>query len=348
MQIGSREICEDHPPYVIAEIGVNHDGSSGRILELTKQAFQAGAHAVKFQYFTADALMSSDAQLAAYQTSAGESNPLEMLKRLEIEVDSFAPAIALAHDSGGHAIVTLFSSEHVSLIEPMGWDAFKVASPDIINLPLLDALRSTGTPIIVSTGAATEDEIQAVVDRGCANALLHCVSAYPTPIEQTQLRGIQLLTEMVCDSIHSARIAIGYSDHTTSCHTSRTAVAAGAVILEKHFTDDCSRAGPDHQCSLNPRQFKLYVDGAHEAWTMLGTKTVAPQTIEQDVRSVSRQSIVTVRDLAAGHVLQNSDLTIKRPGTGLSPKELTTIVGMTLSNDVAANTVMHASDVCDD
>ncbi|MFO0856693.1 MAG: N-acetylneuraminate synthase family protein [Phycisphaerales bacterium] len=371
MQISSRPISPTTMPYVIAELGVNHDGSPDRALQLTELACRAGADAVKFQLFEADRLMSKAAKLAAYQKAAGERDPIEMLRRLELTIDQLAPCVDLAHSLGKHAIVSVFSVELVSVAEQLPWDAYKTASPDIINKPLLDALAATGKPLIVSTGAATLQE----VGRACnwlrdirdQLAVLQCVSSYPTPIENAELGGIGALAD-IFDGV------VGYSDHTPLETTGAPAVAAGAMMLEKHVTYDKNAQGPDHSASLEPEQFrryrayariakryeqdprtKPYLDSfvsldqevqAHDVvqqlrarWQAIPkTKQVLP--IEEDVRHVSRQSLVTTRSLPAGHTITRADLTIKRPGTGLPPFLLDSVAGLQIVSEIPADNVL--------
>lgn len=384
MRIGTRDIGADHPPYIIAELGVNHDGSPGRALELVRLAAGAGADAVKFQYFEADRLMSKAAKLAAYQKAAGESDPVEMLRRLELPLEAMEACVALAHDLGIHAIVTVFSVELVPLARRLAWDAYKSASPDVINRPLLDAMAAAGKPLIVSTGASTLEEcvraarwLDGASDR---LAMLHCVSCYPTPPEQANPFGVHALREVFPGPV-------GYSDHTTLPEFGRFMAGCGAVILEKHFTDDAGRRGPDHAASLGPVDFRTYAAGAglawerhHEARRMLremspefkarferdapgaldlvarGAFGLDPRSlgaavekgvlpIEEDVRRLSRQSLVTTRDLPAGHVIARADLTIKRPGTGIPPCELETVIGRAASRPLQADMPITKNDL---
>lgn len=260
MKIGAREIGLDHPPYVIAEIGVNHDGEVSRALELTDAAADAGADAVKLQYFETDRLMSKAAKLAAYQKNAGETDPVSMLRRLELTLDEMALVVNRAHERGIHAIVTVFSTELVDAAETLAWDAYKTASPDIVNKPLLERLAQTGKPMVVSTGASTLDEVvRAVGWLGSIRdrlAVLQCVSSYPAA--DAALGGIRAIAE-------ATGLPVGYSDHTKQHATGNHAVCAGACLLEKHITDDRGRAGPDHRASLLDAQFQTYCALARSA-----------------------------------------------------------------------------------
>lgn len=318
MRIGNRQIGEH--PYVIAEIGVNHDGSVERALELTRSAAEAGADAIKLQLFRSDLLMSRASTLAAYQSSAGESDPFAMLRRLELTTDQMNLIVALAHELGIHAIVTVFSLDLVGDAERLPWDAYKTASPDIIHKPLLDRLASTGKPLILSTGASTMEEVHRAIVwlRGSHDrlAVLQCVSSYPTPPAQAELGGIKLLKRALA-------CPVGYSDHTSGEDTGALAVALGASILEKHFTYDTSAKGPDHSASLTAAALRRYITNARNPVAPPEVEAMKRVLdIENDVRRVSRQSIVAARPLAVGHLIGRGDLTFKRPGTGIPPFDL--------------------------
>lgn len=341
MNIAGRSIGPGHAPYIIAEIGVNHDGEPAKALALIDAAADAGADAVKFQMFDADLLMSRAAKLAAYQRAAGERDPVEMLRRLQLSAGRMEALAARAHARGVHAIVTVFSVELVEHAARLPWDAYKTASPDIIHRPLLDALMATGRPLIISTGASTLDEVQRaalwLAAARARTAYLQSVSCYPTPVEHAELAGIGALTGLGA--------AVGYSDHTPDVQTGALAVEAGAQILEKHFTLDRRAHGPDHAASLEPRDFAEYARRARAARpgsARGGVKRVLP--IERDVRAVSRQSLVTTRDLPEGHVLTRGDVTFKRPGTGVPPWELGACLGARLSCAVEADMpITHAA-----
>ena len=352
MRIGHRQIGLNDPPYIIAEIGVNHDGSVERAADLIESAVIAGADAVKLQLFRADLLMSGASRLAAYQRSAGEEDPVSMLRRLELSIEELSRLVTIAHAAGAHAIVTVFSLELVEAASRLPWDAFKTASPDIVHRPLLEALAAKGRPLIVSTGASTADEVKRAVgwlrDAGVRDrlALLQCVSSYPVPPGQESLEGINALRGMF-------EGPVGYSDHTTGVETGAMAVQRGATILEKHFTDDRSRVGPDHAASASPEAFAAYVRLTRGAWkdggVSRGLREAAGEKrvleCEQDVREASRQSIVTRRDLPAGHVVGREDVTFKRPGTGLQPWRVDEVVGRVMIRAVAGDRPLCEGDV---
>lgn len=340
MRIGDREIHLGSEPYIIAELGVNHDGSRSRALELVEAAHHAEADAVKLQWFETDRLLSSAARLAQYQQQAGVDDPFTMLRGLELGPDEMKTIVESAHGLGLHTIVTVFSLELVGSADRLPWDAYKVASPDIINRPLIERLMSTGKPLLVSTGATDAEEIQSVKQwlGSYPHVLMQCVSAYPTPDESAALAGIRGLSDI-------APVPLGYSDHTTATDTGALAVAAGASILEKHLTLDRSASGPDHATSLEPAQFAEYVRLAHRAHAMLGESTKHVLAIEQDVRGASRQSIVATRRLDAGHLVTRDDLTIKRPGIGIEPWRMDEIIGRRLARTVEADTPLVARDL---
>ncbi|MFO0830452.1 MAG: N-acetylneuraminate synthase family protein [Phycisphaerales bacterium] len=334
---------------------------------------EAGADAVKLQLFTADGLMSRDARLAAYQKSAGEADPIAMLRRLELNIDQMAPVVELAHRMDAGAIVTVFSAHLVPVAQKLPWDAYKTASPDIIHRPLLGALERTGRPLILSTGASTLQEVgraltwlRAARDR---LAVLQCVSSYPTSLEDAELPGINAIQDIYPG-------LVGYSDHTDSIKTGALAVIAGATILEKHVTLDRAAQGPDHAASLTPDDFAKYrkyarlarryeedpaareyldtfltLETERRAYRLVQSlqaqhdsapkvKRVLP--IEEDVRTVSRQSLVTTASLPAGHVLTHADLTCKRPGTGIPPFDWDAVLGRRLADAIEADTVLKA------
>lgn len=354
MRIGSRQIGA--PVYIIAELGVNHDGSVERALEMVDAAAEAGADAIKLQLFRAELLMSKASRLAAYQSAAGERDPSEMLRRLEMSIGDMGRVVDRARKRGVHAIVTPFSVELVDAAERLGFDAYKTASPDIIHRPLLERLMETGKPLIVSTGAATIEEVARAVEwlapaRGRA-AFLQCVSSYPTRDSEASIGGMAAIAR-TWDG------PVGYSDHTAGVDTGAVAAARGAAILEKHFTWSKRAAGPDHAASLEAAEFRVYAALARDESTMkawmgrvplaedprVGPEEKRVLACEQDVRRLSRQSIVARSDLTAGHVIRAGDLTIKRPGTGMEPWRMGEVVGRRLLAAIEADTPVMESAI---
>ena len=329
------EPCGPADPFVIAEIGVNHDGDPARAESLVDAAAEAGADAVKFQWFEPRRLLSRSAGLAAYQAAAGEHDPITMLDRLRLDADGLERARLRAVQHGLRSVVTVFSPELVKEADRLAWDLYKTASPDVVNRPLLEALASTGRPMIISTGGATVSEVGMALEwiPERRPTLLHCVSSYPTPIEASALGGVRALAR-------EFEMTVGYSDHTVSVHTGGLAVAAGAHVLEKHLTWNAEAEGPDHSASLGPEAFKQYVEFARQSARMLGGPDKIPSPLERDVMASSRQSVAVLRDVAADQVLVCDDLTTMRPGTGVPAAALSTFVGTRTRRALEAGTLL--------
>ncbi|MEM6552751.1 MAG: N-acetylneuraminate synthase family protein [Planctomycetota bacterium] len=343
-------------PVVIAEIGVNHDGRVDQALGLVRAAADAGADAVKFQLFRPDRLLSREAGLAAYQEGSAES-AAELLSGLTLTVEELATVRDAATGLGLAFVVTPFSPGDVEDLRGLGVDAVKIASPDVVNTPLLGAAAGLDVPMLVSTGAADLEELQPAVRllaghriaretawQGAAGTLLQCVSSYPTPVEEAGLGGMAALRELL-DAEGGGAVAVGYSDHTGSVDTGGWAVAAGAAVVEKHLTHDRSAAGPDHAASLDPAGFAAYVRRVRLAASAMGGRAKRVGALERDVRRVSRQSVAAAVDLDAGRVLRPGDLTVMRPGTGVPAAELERMVGRRLTRAVEASELLHWDDL---
>lgn len=361
MKIGGRDVVEraasGRDVLVIAELGVNHDGSARRAVEMAHAAADAGADAIKLQLFDADLLMSASAKLAVYQKAAGETDPIAMLRRLQLSAAEMGPVIEAARSRGLAAIVTVFSVQLVEEAERLGWDGYKTASPDVIHKPLLEALSATGKPLIVSTGASTAEEVERAAEwlSGARAegrlAVLQCVSSYPARDEDAAVGAMEDLRARV------KGVPIGYSDHTAGEDTGALAVALGASVLEKHLTYDRTARGPDHAASLDPAGFRRYVErvrGARArdvaAWAggrdvRIGDGVKRVLACEQDVRAVSRQSVVTARAIGRGERIGVGDVVVKRPGTGLAPERMSAVIGRRATRDLAADVVVVEGDV---
>ncbi len=324
---------------VIAEIGVNHDGSVTRALKLVEHAAEAGADAVKLQIFKARRLMHSTAPFAQYQAERCEDkSPAMMLEKYELSDGEIGKVVAAIRRAGMIPLATPFSLDDVGFIGELGLPGVKIASPDLVNYPLLKKCAELGKPLLVSTGASKMDEVAMAAgwlrEWEAEFALLHCVSAYPTPAEEAHLVWIRQL-------IQRFEVPVGYSDHTTEILAGAFAVAAGARIVEKHLTYDCDADGPDHAASIDPNMFARYVQRIRLAEKMRGGGWKRVLDIEEDVRGVSRQSLVAARDLPADHEVCESDLTTQRPGRGIAAAEWGKIVGMKTKHPVAAGTMLE-------
>lgn len=339
MRIADRTIGIGQATLVIAEIGVNHDGSLRRALELVELAAACGADAVKLQIFTAATLMHPSSQFAQYQQQrVDDQDPLTMLRRYELSVDAAATVVAAIRKHQMLPIATPFSPDDAQVIARLDLPAVKIASPDLVNRPLLDRCARLGIPLLVSTGAATLDEIETTCDwlRGwrAQFALLHCVSSYPTTADDANLCWIGEMN-------HRFAVPVGFSDHTTDVLSGALAVAAGATIVEKHFTYDRRAKGPDHSCSADPEQFNAYVRMVRQAEELRGMPGKRVLSAEQDVRRVSRQSLVALRDLQSGEELTADDVTVQRPGTGISAAEVQAVVGRRVARAVQRGTLLQ-------
>jgi N-acetylneuraminate synthase/N,N'-diacetyllegionaminate synthase len=339
------EIFRRRGAMVIAEIGVNHDGQVERALELVNAAAQCGADAVKVQIFSARRLMHASSVLAEYQKdSVSAGSAVEMLERYELSEGDLRRVVEAVREAGMIPLATPFSPVDVEVVESLGLPAIKIASPDLVNWPLLERAARTGLPLLISTGAANMNEISSSVAwlRGwnARFALLHCISSYPTPVEEANLCWIGEMMEQF-------GVPVGFSDHTTETISGALAVAAGAVILEKHLTYDREAEGPDHAASLDPQGFAEYVRMARLAEKMRGSGGKQVLEIEKDVRKVSRQSIVARRDLPKGHRLEAHDLTVQRPGTGIPASAWPAILGRKTRGAVRAGAMLSWKSLSD-
>lgn len=324
---------------VIAEIGVNHDGDVDRAIALLDAAKTAGASAAKLQLFDPDALLAKQATLAAYQRDS-DDDVHAMLKRLQLDGDDMHRVRAAARKIGMPLIVTPFSLEVIPLLDELNVDAVKIASPDVVNMPLLEAAAALGKPMVVSTGAAELNELEPAAQllRDRPSCLLHCVSSYPTPTSDATLGAMAAIRARF-------NLPVGYSDHTGEMLTGALAVAAGGCVIEKHLTYDRNAAGPDHASSFDARQFGEYVALIEQAAMMMGPQAKHVGGVEREVRTICRQSVCAVRDLSAGHVLQRGDLTVKRPGTGIPAAELHNVIGQRLARNVEADSILRDGDL---
>lgn len=337
LHIRSRPVGTRRPIFVIAEMGVNHDGSLDRALELVEHARRAGADAVKLQIFSARRLVHDSATFASYQ-SVADDRPEAMLRRLELPCSAQRAVVDRIIAAGMIPLATPFSPQDVQTIQQLDLPAIKIASPDLVNVPLLNAAAATGKPLLLSTGAATIDEVNRTVARlTCADirfALLHCVSSYPTSITDANLCWIG-------EFAGRFGVPVGFSDHTTEPIAGALAVAAGACIVEKHLTYDRAAPGPDHAASADPVEFAKYVSAIRLAEQMRGTAGKRLLDCEQDVRRVSRQSLVAARDIEAGVPIDPFDVTVQRPGTGLPAAEVTQVVGRRPRRSIPAGTLLQ-------
>lgn len=343
--IGHRWVGDHAPCFIIAEAGVNHNGSFDLARQLIDAAAAAGADAVKFQTFRTDELVTADAPKAEYQAANDrrDESQFEMLRRLEIPDAWYPELIAHCERAGVIFLSTPFDEGSASLLAGLGMLAFKVPSGELTNVPFLSKLARFRRPLIVSTGMAVLDEVEAAVaairDAGDPPVvLLHCVSRYPTPIDEANVLALQTLRERF-------HLPVGYSDHTEGLDASTAAVALGACVVEKHLTISRRLPGPDHLASVEPSELAELVRRIRLVQRSLGSGDKAPSAEESAIADVARKSLITARALPRGHRLAAADLVIRRPGTGLPPSALLTTVGCRLTRDVPANHVLALDDL---
>jgi N,N'-diacetyllegionaminate synthase len=338
--IGDRALGAGAPVYVIAEAGVNHDGDLDVALRLVDAARDAGADAVKFQTFDAEQLVTADAPQAEYQVrnTGARTSQLAMLRQLELDDTAHLRLVEHCRDRGITFLSTPFDARSVDLLGQLGVPAFKIGSGELTNLPLLQHAAATGRPLLLSTGMAHLGEVEAAVRavRGAGNhdlALLHCVSNYPADPADVNLRAMQTLAE-------TFDVAAGYSDHTLGDEVILAAVALGAAVVEKHFTLDATRPGPDHAASIEPDALAQLVRRVRAVESALGHGRKIPAASESCTASVARRSVVAAAFIAAGTTLTADHLAVRRPGTGLPPARLPDLVGRVAGEPIAAGTVL--------
>jgi len=315
--------------YIIAEAGVNHNGSPEIARKLIDAAAEAGADAVKFQTFRASSLATCDAPKAEYQKTGAESeSQLEMLSRLELAPEEYRRLFDYASERSIEFLSTAFDLESLAFLDRLGIRRVKVPSGEITNYPMLEAVGKLGKPVILSTGMAEMKEIEAALNvlNACGTfpeeiTVLHCTTRYPTPPEDVNLRA------MLAIASRFAPCRVGYSDHTLGIEVPVAAVTLGAEIIEKHLTLDRNMDGPDHAASAEPDEFGRMVRAVRNVETALGGGKKIPTPGELANRVVARKSIVAARDIREGETFSAENLTVKRPGDGMSPMEWPELLG---------------------
>lgn len=340
LDIGGRLVGPGRPCLVIAEAGVNHNGSLELALRLVQAAAAAGAEAVKFQTFRAQEVATAAAPKAQYQlarTEPGQSQ-LEMLERLELSRDDHLALMARCRELGLMFLSTPFDARSVDLLDSLGLPAFKVPSGEITNLPLLAHIAAKGRPVILSTGMSSLEEVRravTILQEGGARgiALLHCVSNYPAQPQDVNLRAMATMAQ-------AFGLPVGYSDHTLGIEVALAAVALGACIVEKHFTLDRNLPGPDHAASAEPEELKALGRGVRMVEAALGHGRKEPAASEADTRRVARRSLVAAVDIPAGAAIAPTMIAIKRPGSGLAPERLPEVLGRRARAAIASGTLI--------
>ena len=313
--------------FIIAEAGVNHNGNLAFAKKLIDAAKEAGADAVKFQTFQTEQVITKSAQKAAYQqiTTGEQESQYDMVKKLELTFDEFNSLKEYCDHSEILFLSTPFDMESIEYLETINIPVYKIPSGEITNLPYLIRIAETLKPIIMSTGMSTLEEIGNAVSilkqHGNKNlTLLHCNTEYPTPFEDANLNAMLTLK-------NAFQTDVGYSDHTLGIEASIAAVALGATVIEKHFTLDKNMEGPDHKASLNPEELKLLVQSIRNVERALGDGEKKPSKSELKNRDVARKSIVAKVPIQEGEVFSTANITVKRPGNGITPMRWFDVIG---------------------
>lgn len=335
--ISGRKIGASFKPYIIAEVSANHNGDLAKALQTIDAAADAGASAVKIQTYTADT-MTIDCDLPDFQIHGGlwDGYKLyDLYKWAETPYEWHKAMFDHAKARGITLFSTPFDESAVELLESLGAPAYKVASFELTDIPLIRCIAATGKPMIMSTGMASLEEVKEAVDAarasGCKDlVLLHCISSYPAPMEQANIRQMATLEK-------EFGVTIGLSDHTLGTVASVAAVSLGACVIEKHFTLSREDKGPDSEFSIEPHELKQLVEDANNAWASLGSEAYTRQKAEEPNRRF-RRSLYFVKDLPAGHIVRENDIRRIRPGFGLAPKYYDDVIGRALSDSVSRGT----------
>ncbi|MFA6551131.1 MAG: N-acetylneuraminate synthase [Patescibacteria group bacterium] len=345
IKIGQKKVSANAPIFIIAEAGVNHNGSLTTALKLVAAAAAAGADAIKFQTFKAEDVVTGNGKMAEYQiknTGKSESQ-LAMLKKLELPDDFYRPLIKHCRKKN----IIFLSTPHggfksVDLLQKLGAPAFKFGSGDLTNLPLLKYAAKFGKPMILGTGMATLTEVRAAVSaiKKTGNSqiiALHCTTNYPCAQNKVNLRAMLTMRQKL-------PVLVGYSDHTSGIQVPIMAAVLGACLIEKHFTLNKNMPGPDHKASLEPLELKAMVEAMRQAPIILGSKIKKPNVSEIAMIKTVRKSIVAGKNIKKGEIFSNLNLAIKRPGTGLAPKYYHAIIGRVAKKDIKADALIKKSD----
>lgn len=339
--------------FVIAEAGVNHNGSEALALDLIDAAAQAGADAVKFQTFRAEKLVSPGTETAVYQRAhTGQSDQFSMLRALELPPEAYARLRDRCNARRIAFMSTPFDPESVDMLVALGMERIKVPSGEITNIPFLEYIAAKGLPIVLSTGMATLAEVARAVSaiRNVRKkkefaasleqtlTLLHCTSSYPAAVEDLNLRAMLTLKA-------EFGLPVGYSDHTLSPQATLSAVALGASVVEKHITLDRGLPGPDHQASMASEDFRRMVADIRAVESSLGTGEKAPRPSELPILRLVRRSVTLNRAVRRGEVVRREDLVLLRPGHGISPADLESVVGRRAAHDLSAGATLEWSDL---
>ncbi len=337
-----KKIINSKTVFIIAEAGVNHNGRLKLAKQLVDAAHQAGCDAVKFQIFKAEAVVSREAFLAEYQKkdkSQKVQNQLQLIKNLELSYEDFQELKEYCHQRGIIFMATPFDHDSADFLDQLDVSVFKISSGEVTNIPFLQYIAQKKKMIILSTGMSYLHEVQQAVKAIQAKGnnqliLLHCVTEYPAPFNEINLRVLHTLKE-------TFHLPVGYSDHTLGIEIPIAAAALGAKVIEKHLTLDRNLPGPDHQSSLEPDEFKHMVTAIRHVEQAMGDGMKKPAPCELKNISVVRRSLIAARDIQKGERIQLGDIEIKRPGHGIPPGDLPKIIGKKAKRLIVKDTVLQ-------
>jgi N,N'-diacetyllegionaminate synthase len=325
--------------FIIAEAGVNHNGSIDNAYRLIDVAVESGANAVKFQTFRAESLVSKSAKKADYQkqTTNESESQFEMIKKLELDVDTHKKLIKYCNEKNIIFLSSPFDHDSIDLLSELGLKIFKIPSGEITNLPYLRRIGALGKQLILSTGMSTlkevEDALTILVNSGTKReniTILHANTMYPTPMLDVNLNAMQTIQK-------AFNIAVGYSDHTLGIEVDIAAATMGASIIEKHFTLDKTMKGPDHKASLEPEELKAMIVAIRNIEKALGDGIKMPSSSEKPNIAVARKSIVANQTIKVGEIFTEENIIVKRPGNGISPMKWDEIIGSVADKDYQAD-----------
>lgn len=328
-------------PIIIAEAGVNHNGNLQRALTMVDAAKAAGADYIKFQTFKAERLVTSFGKTAQYQkANCDADSQIDMLRQLELSYDSFRILSDYCREKEIGFLSTPFDKESIEFLLSLDMDFMKVPSGEITDLPYLRHIAATKIPVIISTGMSSLDDIRNAVSvfykegyNAGTMTLLHCNTEYPTPMKDVNLKAMVTMREIF-------GMPVGYSDHTKGIEIPVAATALGATVIEKHFTLSRQLPGPDHVASLEPDELSAMVSAIRNVSTALGSGEKCITKSERKNIPVARKSIVAARDITAGEIFTEENITVKRPGTGLSPMMWDEVIGTTASRNFPADSLI--------
>ena len=314
---------------IIAEAGVNHNGSIDTAKKMIDVAADAGANFVKFQTFKAETLLTHSADKAEYQKSRTEKEEtqFDMIKKLELDRNAHEELVTYCNQKNIQFLSTAFDHDSIDMLAQLDMPLYKIPSGEITNLPYLRHIGNMGKPIIMSTGMANLEEVRAslyiLVESGAKKekiTILHCNTEYPTPMADVNLKAMLTIRDEL-------GVKVGYSDHTLGIEVSVAAVAMGATVIEKHFTLDRTLPGPDHVASLEPDELQAMVTAIRNIEKAMGDRVKKPSPSEMKNMSIARRSIVAKKPISKGELFSEKNLTVKRPGKGVSPMEWDTYIG---------------------